>query len=61
MTIPARIVLAQELAERNERCGELKVEEHRSGHSICLRPQGHSGEHDFEPIHITIPIEDDAS
>lgn len=58
MTIPARVVLAQELAERNERCGELAPADHRSGHSICLRQKAHAGEHDFEPIHITIPLED---
>jgi hypothetical protein len=46
-----RIALATELAERNERCGQIDALR------ICLKPKTHSGDHEFEAIDRVIPIE----
>jgi hypothetical protein len=43
--------LAAEIAERNNRCGDLLDEQ------ICLRPRSHTGAHEYEPTRKVIPIQ----
>ena len=50
MPAPTRLELAKEIAERNERCGDVLLD------AICLKPRRHTGEHDYEPTNKTIPI-----
>lgn len=42
--------LAEQLAQRNDRCG------HSDEQQICLRSREHQGEHVYEPIQKVIPI-----
>jgi hypothetical protein len=50
-TTPTRRDLALEIAERNERCGDVQDE------SICLLARGHKTVHRYEEMTTTIPIE----
>lgn len=43
--------LAVEIAERNDRCG------HQQDGAVCLKPQRHNGDHEYESSERVVPFE----